>query len=143
MLTIYTGGSFDLPHIGHYNFLRQCKELFPDSFLIVALNTDEFIEKFKGRKPLFSYEERKYFLELIEYVDSVVPNVGNEDSKKTILIYKPKILLIGNDWLEKDYCSQMGFSPEWLREQKITLCYLPYTEGISTTEIKRRLKNAE
>ena len=88
MLTIYTGGSFDLPHIGHYNFLRQCKELFPDSFLIVALNTDEFIEKFKGRKPLFSYEERKYFLELIEYVDSVVPNVGNEDSKKTILIYR-------------------------------------------------------
>ena len=141
-MKIYTGGSYDLPHLGHYNFLRQCKELFPDSYLIVALNTDEFIEEFKGKKPIFSYKERKKLIKSVEYVDKVVKNVGGKDSKITIEIYKPKMILIGNDWLEKDYPKQMSFDAKWLRKMGITLCYIPYTEGISTTEIKERIKNA-
>jgi len=142
MFRLYTGGTYDLPHLGHCNFFRQCKELFPDSFLIVALNTDEFIEKFKGKKPLFSYDERKKLIETIEYVDLVTKNFGDEDSSKTIAYFRPNVVLIGNDWLEKDYCKQMSFDAEWLRRMEITLCYIPYTEGISTTLIKERMKNA-
>jgi glycerol-3-phosphate cytidylyltransferase len=136
---LYTGGTFDVPHIGHYNFFKQCKKLFPEGHLIVAVNTDEFIERFKGKSPLFSYEERCRFIRMIDYVDNVVRNFGDEDSTKTIDFYKPDIIVIGNDWLEKDYCKQMGFNSQWLRDRNITLCYVPYTEGISTTEIKRRL----
>lgn len=139
MLTLYTGGTFDIPHLGHYNFFKQCKTLFPDSYLWVSLNTDEFIEEFKGVKPLFSYNERMKFLLNVTYVDFITENSGGADSKPAILRVQPDVIVIGNDWLEKDYCKQMGFDAKWLRDNNISLCYLPYTEGISTSEIKRRI----
>ena len=42
---LYTGGTFDLFHYGHANFLKQCNLLADE--VIVSLNTDEFIKKFK------------------------------------------------------------------------------------------------
>jgi len=142
-IIVYTGGTFDVPHVGHVNFLRQCKEYFPDSYLILGLNTDEFIEEFKGKKPIFSYEERKKLLETINYVDEIIPNTGGKDSKPAISIAKPDVIIIGSDWLKKDYLKQMDFTEEWLRDQHIALIYIPYTDIISTTEIKKRIRDAE
>ena len=48
-LTVYTGGTFDLLHAGHVKFLRRCAEF---GRVVVALNTDEFVEQYKGRKPI-------------------------------------------------------------------------------------------
>jgi len=138
-MILYTGGTFDIPHLGHMNFFGKCKELFPGSYLFVAVNTDEFIERFKGRKPLFSYEERCKFLNMVPYVDQVVKNFGDELSTLTIAQFQPDVVLIGNDWLEKDYCKQMGFDAKWLRDHNISLVYVPYTDGISTTMIKQRV----
>lgn len=142
-IKIYTGGTFDIPHLGHYNFFKQVKELFPDSWLIVALNTDEFIKEFKGSLPLFSYEERERFLKMIPFVDTVIVNTHGADSKPTISMVEPNVIAIGNDWLEKNYCKQMGFDAKWLREKNISLVYLPYTDGISTTEIKKRINQRD
>lgn len=141
-LVVYTGGTFDIPHLGHYNFFRKIKELWPNCWLVVSLNTDEFIEKFKGKKPLFSYDERCRLLMRVEFINNIIPNSGGEDSRPAILSVRPDVIAIGNDWLEKDYCKQMGFNAQWLRDYNISLVYLPYTEGISTTEIKRRISNA-
>ena len=141
-MIIYTGATFDILHAGHINFLRQCKEYFPDSYLIVSLNTDEFIEQFKGKKPVFNFDERKKLLETVEYVDEVIRNIGGEDSKPAILTVEPDVIIIGSDWLNKDYLKQMSITEEWLRKNHIALIYIPYTEIISTTEIKRRLSNA-
>jgi glycerol-3-phosphate cytidylyltransferase len=141
-MKIYTGGTFDVPHAGHVNFFRQIKSMWPNCSLIVSLNTDEFVEKYKGSKALFSYDERLKFLYMTGYVDLVISNVGGEDSKPAILSVNPDVIAIGSDWLEKDYCKQMQFDAKWLREHWITLAYLPYTEGISTTLIKERMNNA-
>lgn len=35
----------------------------------------------------------------------------------------------------------MKFTQKWLDDKNITLVYIPYTDGISTTEIKNRIKN--
>ena len=139
---LYTGGTFDVPHVGHLNFFKLCKQYFPTGHLTVALNEDDFIKEFKGKPPLFSYQERLKLLSVIDYIDEIVPNFSGADSKPSILRAEPNIIIIGNDWLEKDYCKQMGFDAQWLRERKIALVYLPYTEGISTTEIKKRMNNA-
>lgn len=136
-MKIYTGGTFSILHIGQANFLYQCKKL---GNVTVALNKDDFIERFKGRKPIFSYEERKAILERTEWVDEVIPNEYGEDSKPTILKVMPDIIAIGTDWAKKDYCKQMGFTWEWLEENSIGLIYIPYFPYISTSEIKRRLK---
>jgi hypothetical protein len=34
----------------------------------------------------------------------------------------------------------MGFTQDWLDERNISLMYIPYTKGISTTELKRRMQ---
>jgi glycerol-3-phosphate cytidylyltransferase len=139
MAVVYTGGTFDVPHLGHVNFLRQCKRLAgKEGKVVVALNPDEFVAAFKGMAPLFSYKERKTLLEKLEYVDEVVKNESGKDSKPTILKVKPDFIVIGSDWAARDYYAQMGFSQNWLDKHNILLLYVPYTEVISSSEIKRR-----
>jgi len=134
-MIIYTGGTFDSPHLGHYNFLRQCAVL---GDVTIALNTDEFIKEFKGKPPLFTYEERRKLLLLLPFIKEVIPNIGGQDSKIAIEIVNPDIIAIASDWAKKDYYAQMSFTQEWLDQKGILLVYLPYTEIISTSEIRRR-----
>jgi glycerol-3-phosphate cytidylyltransferase len=136
---VYTGGTFDLFHRGHVNFLRQCKEI--GDYVIVSLNTDEFIYRYKGEYPVVSYEDRKEVLLSCKYVDKVIPNSEGEDSKPTILDVNPKFIVIGSDWAKKDYYKQMNFTQEWLDENGYMLIYIPYTENVSTTLIKKKLKS--
>lgn len=136
-LKVYTGGTFDLLHAGHVNFLRRCSKL---GEVTVALNTDEFIEAYKGKPPVISYADREAVLLGLKYVSRVIPNVGGADSRISIDLVQPDYLVIGSDWARKDYYKQMMFDQDWLDERGIILCYIPYTAGISSTDIKRRLK---
>jgi len=137
-MIVYSGGTFDAPHLGHYNFIRQCAVL---GDVTIALNTDEFIEQFKGKPPLFTYEERKKLLLLLPFVHRVIPNFGGQDSKSVIEMVNPDIIAIASDWAKKDYYAQMSFTQDWLDERGILLVYLPYTEIISTSEIRRRCQS--
>lgn len=136
-LRIYTGGTFDLFHAGHVEFLRRCAEL---GSVTVSLNEDEFIEKYKAKRPIISYREREAVLLGCRWVDNVVPNVGGSDSRLSISLVNPDLVIIGSDWARRDYYSQMGFDQDWLDERGIGLCYIPYTQGISSTAIKERLR---
>jgi len=135
---LYTGGTFDLFHYGHVNFLKQCSLLSDD--VVVALNTDEFIERYKCRKPIMNYEERKKSLLSTPYVKQVIPNLFGEDSKPTISLIKPNIIAIGDDWATKDYYKQMSFTQAWLDETNIVLVYIPYTKDISSSTLISRIK---
>ena len=136
-LKVYTGGTFDLFHKGHIEFLRRCAEL---GDVTVALNTDEFIEAYKGRKPIISFDEREAVLLGCRYVAEVIPNYGGSDSRISIEIAQPNLIIIGSDWARRDYYTQMGFDQNWLDDRAIGLCYIPYTQGISSTDIKLRLR---
>ena len=137
---VYTGGTFDLFHSGHVAFLRSCKRIAgKDGRVVVSLNSDEFIAAYKGKPPIMSFQERKAVLMGCRYVDSVVCNVGNEDSKPAIENVLPDFVVIGDDWARKDYYAQMQFTQEWLDGNKIQLCYVPYTAGVSSTDIKARI----
>lgn len=135
-LTIYTGGTFDLYHSGHANFLARCAEL---GEVVVSLNTDEFIEAYKGKAPVISYADREAVLLSCRSVSAVIPNFGGTDSKPAIEMSSPDIIAIGSDWARRDYYAQMGFTQDWLDERGISLMYIPYTQGISSTAIKARL----
>lgn len=135
-MILYTGGTFDLFHYGHVNFLEHCAKISKE--VVVSLNTDEFVSQYK-RKPILSYEERKRSLLGCQYVDRVIANVGGSDSKPAIMSVKPNIIAIGDDWARKDYMKQMNFTQEWLSTNDILLVYLPYTKEISTSEIIGRI----
>jgi glycerol-3-phosphate cytidylyltransferase len=140
-LKVYTGGSFDLYHSGHARFLERCRTLAgSDGEVIVSLNTDEFIKAYKGKGLVMNYEERKSVLLSCRYVDDVVANLGGADSRLAIDLARPDLVVIGSDWARKDYYSQMSFDQDWLDDRGIGLCYIPYTQGISSTDIKSRLR---
>ena len=130
MRTVITYGSYDLLHIGHINLMRRAKKL--GDYLIVGLSTDEF-NAVKRKKAYHSYEERKAILEAIKYVDLIIPERNWEQKRNDIIKYKVDIFVMGSDWEGKfddlsDLCK---------------VIYLPRTEGISTTKIKRDLQAAK
>lgn len=135
---VYTGGTFDLFHSGHVNFLKRCSEL---GSVTVALNTDEFIEEYKGKAPVMSYGERQEVLLGCKYVSAVIPNFSGSDSRPAIEVVNPDIVAIGSDWARKDYYTQMAFDQNWLDDRGIALIYIPYTKNVSSTAIKERMTN--
>ena len=136
MGVVYTGGTFDLFHAGHVEFLRRCSEL---GSVVVSLNTDEFIEEYKGKPPVISYADRRSVLMACKYVDDVIANIGGPDSRIAIQSVMPDMVIIGSDWARKDYYTQMAFDQDWLDDRGIGLAYIPYTPGISSTAIKERM----
>jgi len=137
---VYTGGTFDLLHSGHVRFLKACRRLAgDDGEVVVALNTDAFIEAYKAKSPVMTFDERKEVLLGCRYVDRVIRNIGGADSKPAIESVMPDLIVIGDDWAKKDYYAQMQFTREWLDQLEIQLVYVPYTPGISTTDLKKRI----
>jgi len=67
---ILVGGCFDLLHYGHLTFLRNAKK--EGDFLIVALESDEFIKLRKKRSSIHNQEQRAEILAELEAVDLVV-----------------------------------------------------------------------
>lgn len=129
MKKVITYGTFDLLHYGHINLLRRAKEL--GDYLIVALSTDEFNWNEKGKKCYFSYEQRKKLLEAIRYVDLVIAEENWDQKIADVREFRVDTFVMGDDWegkfdFLKAYCE---------------VVYLPRTPEISTTQIKRELKD--
>lgn len=143
-MIVYTGGTFDLFHEGHVELLRVCRELAgPDGRVVVALNTDAFIERYKGRLPAQPYGLRASVLRSSGLVDLVVCNVGGEFSGTSIDVIVPDVLAIGDDWLDADsptpearYWHQLGVTGEWLETRRLHVVYVPRTTGQSTTRLR-------
>jgi len=141
---VYTGGTFDLIHSGHIRFLKACRRIAGENGrVVVSLNTDAFIEQYKGSAPIMSFDERAEVLLGTRFVDDVVANEFGADSKPTILKVSPDFIVIGDDWAKRDYYAQMQFSQDWLDAQEIQLIYVPYTQGISTTDLKKRIAKTQ
>lgn len=142
MSIVYTGGTFDCFHAGHVDLLRFCylrARLRSAPTVVVALNTDDFVEQFKGHTPVCSFDERKVVLESCRYVSRVIENVGGPDSKPAIESVRPNAIVIGDDWRTRDYYAQMQFTPQWLTDRGIDLIYAPRERPLSSTAIKARV----
>lgn len=128
MKRVLTYGTFDLLHFGHIEILRRAKEL--GDYLIVAVSTDEFNE-IKGKKAYHNYETRKKMLEAIRYVDLVIPENNRKRKINDVIDYKVDVVVMDSDWENNE-------NFECLRDI-CEVVYLPRTEGISTTKIKKDL----
>lgn len=87
-------GTFDIVHQGHLNLFKQARK-YGDT-LIAVVARDERVTKLKKKKPLYSEKERKYFLEQIRFIDTVL--LGNKnDVYKKIREIKPDVIALGYD----------------------------------------------
>ena len=132
MKRVLTYGTFDLLHFGHIEILRRAKQM--GDYLIVAVSTDEF-NAIKNKKAYHSYETRKKMLEAIRYVDLVIPEQSWEQKRSDVIEYNVDIVVMGSDWKDNE-------NFECLRDI-CEVVYLPRTEGISTSKIKKDLKLQE
>lgn len=127
---VLTYGTFDLLHYGHIRLLRRAAAL--GDYLIVALSTDKF-NATKGKQSFYDYDTRKEMLEAIRYVDLVIPEDSWEQKIHDIQNYKVNTVVMGGDWAGSDRF-------EYLQEY-CELVFLDRTKGISTTNVKNRLKS--
>ena len=140
---IYTAGTFDLFHKGHVELFHKCRQI--GDFIIVVLNTDNFINSYKGQPPVMSYEERNAVIMTNQFVDRVVPNIGCEKCFYTIINhavtrgYEKFRIVVGDDWKYKDYAAQMGVNNKDLDWFNNLVKYVPRYKGVSTTDIKNRI----
>lgn len=132
----YIGGTFDLFHAGHVELFWKAKNIVKT--LVVGLNTDEFAKRYK-RPTIMTLQERMKVVSSCRYVDRVIVNHGDEDSKPAILDSGARVVFHGDDWMGESLYSQMGLSKEWLVLNAIEMIYLPYTKGISSTDIEQRV----
>lgn len=137
-MRVLTIGTFDTIHAGHIGLFMQCRRLAgPLGHVTVGINTDTFVEKYKGAAPLVPYASRAAVIGALSMVDSVVMNYAHDSQATVIRNATTDLLVIGQDWALKDYLSQLGITQQWLDEQNIQLCYVPRTGDWSSTEIKR------
>jgi cytidyltransferase-like protein len=136
-IEVLTIGTFDGLHAGHVEFLENCAKL---GQLTVGINSDSFVEAYKGKKPVFNGEQRRKALRGLSSVHNTVPNWDN--GATLIKQHKPDVLAIGLDWLPpKDYFSQIDMTPEELFYLDILLAYVPplRIEGLSSSELRKRI----
>lgn len=128
MKRVLTYGTYDLLHYGHIRLLKRAKEL--GDYLIVALSTDEFNE-IKGKKAYHNYETRKKMLEAIRYVDLVIPENDWNQKINDVKEYHVDVTVMGGDWEGNPKFEEL--------KKYCDVVYLPRTEGVSTSKIKRDL----
>lgn len=137
-MIIYTQGSFDIIHSGHMNLLDKCRRLAGESGRVyVGLITDEAYLAYRGYQIAKPYRERESVLRGFRDVDVVVP-CDNTKTREQIVEINPDIIVVGSDWVAKDIYSQYRMTPDEINH---LLVFHPYTQGITSTQIKERIKH--
>jgi len=129
---VYTGGTYDLFHWGHARFLMRSAKFGP---VTVGLNTDEFVTLYRGRPPVWNYEQRKEVLLACRYVSEVLPQ-PDHNSRSNVLFSCAGLVTAGSDWGPEKYGTQTSLTNEWLGSMEVELMFLPYTKGISSTLLR-------
>jgi glycerol-3-phosphate cytidylyltransferase len=102
----------------------------------VAVSTDELVQKYKNRKPVIPYEERKEIVEAIKYVDRVVPQI-DRDKVGAAKRYDIDMMLVGDDWKGSEVFESVDRYLKSIGREGVV--YLPYTKNVSSTLIKEVL----
>jgi D-beta-D-heptose 7-phosphate kinase/D-beta-D-heptose 1-phosphate adenosyltransferase len=124
---VFTNGCFDIIHAGHISYLRDAKKL--GDVLIIGLNSDSSVGRLKPGRPVINEVQRAQVLSALEMVDFVT--IFTEDTPYELIRFlQPDVLVKGGDWKKEDIVGS-DIAPETYS--------LPYVEGISTSEIIKKI----
>lgn len=127
---VFTNGCFDIIHAGHVRYLRAARAL--GDALVVGLNSDKSVSAIKPGRPIVPESERAEVLCALEAVDYVVL-FDEETPYELIRALAPDVLVKGGDWKPSDIVGS-DIVP--------TTLSLPYSEGLSTTNIIERIRSS-
>jgi len=132
---VYVGMSADLIHPGHLNIIRKAVEL---GEVIIGLLTDKAIASYK-RLPYMTYDQRLQVVESIKGVSRVVAQ-DTLDYVPNLEKLKPDYVVHGDDWREGVQRQTRQRVIEALSRWGGELVEVPYTKGISSTQLHNALK---
>jgi phosphoenolpyruvate phosphomutase len=133
---VYLGMSADLVHPGHINIIKEAAKL---GQLTVGLLNDKAISSYK-RIPHMRFEQRKIVVENIKGVCSVVEQ-KTLDYKENLEIIKPDYVVHGDDWKDGIQKKTRQRVIDTLAKWNGELVEIPYTKGISSTQLHQGLKD--
>ena len=132
----YVGGSFDLFHRGHVEILRQAARF---GNVIAAVNSDAFHQSYRGRPPIVGEWDRLAVVMGCRYVSHAFIVPAHDRQRDIIRAWRPAYIVHGDDWTGDSLLAQLGIDPAFLEEMGITMRYVPYTTGISSSTIRTRI----
>jgi D-beta-D-heptose 7-phosphate kinase/D-beta-D-heptose 1-phosphate adenosyltransferase len=127
---VFTNGCFDVIHSAHIRLLQFSKK--QGDILVVGLNTDESIKRFKGdSRPINNIEERCELLKNLGFIDHII--IFNDDTPEKILsLLKPNVLIKGGDYTKE---SIIG------KEYADQIIIYNYIDGLSSTNVIKKIRN--
>ena len=136
--TVYIAMSADVIHSGHINVIEEGAK-YGD--VIIGLLTDEAIATYK-RLPILDYEIRKKIFENIKNVSQVVEQ-NTLDYTDNLKKLKPDYVVHGDDWKQGVQTLIREKVIEVLKEWGGELIEVPYTKGISSTDLASQYRFLE
>ncbi|HCM76726.1 MAG TPA: D-glycero-beta-D-manno-heptose 1-phosphate adenylyltransferase [Cytophagales bacterium] len=130
---VFTNGCFDILHLGHVDYLEKARKL--GDRLIVGLNTDASVSRFKGNdRPIQDQISRARILASLQFVDMVV--FFDEDTPSELIsALIPNILVKGSDYLAENIVGA-----EVVRKHGGEVRTLDFVPGYSTSRIIEKIK---
>ena len=135
MKKVYIGMSADLLHPGHLNIIQNAAKY---GEVIVGLLTDKAIASYK-RLPYMSYEQRKIIVENVKGISQVIPQ-DTLDYTANLEKIKPDYVVHGDDWKNGVQKETRQKVIDTLAQWGGELIEIPYTKGISSTQLNKSLK---
>jgi cytidyltransferase-like protein len=132
---VYVAMCADPLHRGHISVLRQAACY---GEVVVGLLTDEAIAQYKPHPPACCFADRLAVLSALDGVRLVIPQT-TLDYRPNLQRLKPDIVVHGDDWHEGPQQQARHEVIDTLATWDGQLVEVPYTPGISSTQIKERL----
>lgn len=132
---VYVAMCCDPLHHGHIALVQRARQL---GRVIIGLLTDQAIETYKG-PPLFRYEHRKLLAEGISDIAGIVPQ-HSLDYVPNLLCLRPTYVVHGTDWRSGVQSATRARVIQTLQIWGGRLVEFPYTEGISSSLLRRILR---
>ena len=129
----YVQGSFDMFHIGHLNILKNAKSIC--EYLIVGVNSDDFMYSYKHKHPVIPEEERLEIIKSIKYVDEA-NIVNNRDKLEALEKFHFNALIMGDDYKGTEFYNKVE---KQLENKNVDIVYFPYTKTTSSTIVREKL----
>ena len=130
---VFTNGCFDIIHLGHVDYLERARDM--GSKLVVGLNTDNSVSRFKGpARPIQNEDSRARVLASFQFVDLVVP--FNEDTPlELISALAPDVLVKGSDYLAENIVGA-----DVVKKGGGKVVTLDFVNGYSTTNVIDKIR---
>jgi len=130
---VHTNGGYDIIHYGHLHTLTNAKNM--GDILVVSINSDSSIKKFKGEnRPILDENERAGLLAALECVDYVTV-FSEDDILKSLEMLKPNFHVKGGTFILERIKQEKDLVESWGGELRT----LPLIEGKSSTNIINRI----